>query len=70
MDEAGKYTCANCGRTFNKGWSDEEAEAEAVEAFGAVPDDPVLLCDDCYEELMRWWQRVKDMPEDHPAWPG
>lgn len=44
------YTCEACGGIFPKGWSDEEANAEALETFGIEADDPeaALVCDDCY----------------------
>lgn len=43
------YTCAHCGGTFEKGWSDEECQAEADAIWGKV-DDPVLICDDCWQK--------------------
>ncbi len=47
------YTCARCGRTFWKGWSEEEADAELEENFpGANKDDCVLACDSCYKAIM------------------
>jgi hypothetical protein len=49
----GEFTCANCGGTFVKGWSDEEAADEAGRVFGADIPDPVVVCDDCYTEMMR-----------------
>ena len=51
-------TCENCGLTFESGWTEEEAKAEAVENFGKnVTEDleQVTLCDDCYTEFMAWW---------------
>jgi len=50
------FTCANCGDTHEKGWSDEEAAAEAQENFpGIDTTDPVeapVVCDDCYNRIM------------------
>lgn len=48
--KAETYTCAHCGWTGEKGWSDEEAEAEAQQNFGGPldPDDRAIICDDCY----------------------
>jgi len=50
------FTCESCGRTFPKGWSDEEAAAEAEELFpGINPDDPAeagTVCDDCFHRIM------------------
>jgi hypothetical protein len=48
------YTCEECGRTFDKGVSDEEAHAERVANFGeAFADDLAVICDDCYLELQQ-----------------
>ena len=50
------FTCEACGKTFPKGWSDEEAAAEAEELFpGIDPGDPAeagTVCDDCYQQIM------------------
>ena len=47
-----KYTCAYCHNTYEKGWSDEEANKEAEINFGKHPkdwnDEQVVICDDCY----------------------
>lgn len=55
------YTCAHCRGTFEKGWSDEEAVAEAKEDFGSAPDqwneNAVMVCDDCYQKMK---------PSEHP----
>lgn len=45
------YTCALCGGTFNKGWSDEEAEAELASTFAVPKDECDLVCDNCYKEM-------------------
>jgi len=41
----GEFTCANCGRTFEKGRSDEEALAEATARFGDDEKDLAVVCD-------------------------
>lgn len=50
------FTCESCGETFPKGWTDEEAAAEAQELFpGIDPGDPAeagTVCDDCYQRIM------------------
>lgn len=48
------YTCADCGGTFEEGWSDEEAQAETVANFGVRGDSSgmVKVCDDCYKAIM------------------
>jgi hypothetical protein len=46
-----QFTCAVCGETFDKAWSDEEAEAEAAELW--TPDELAagisVICDDCFQ---------------------
>ena len=44
-----EYTCAACGETFNKGWTDEEAHAEA-DAIGFPQEEREIVCDDCYKK--------------------
>jgi len=52
------FTCAACGETFDKGWSDEEMLAEA-RLHGFDPDDDgVLVCNDCFVPIME--------ANDHP----
>ncbi len=46
------FICAQCDELYNKGWSDEEAKAEATVRFSGV-SDLVLVCDDCYKEIMQ-----------------
>lgn len=46
------YTCADCGGTFLKEQGDEAAAEERDEnGFGDVECE--LVCDDCYEKIMR-----------------
>lgn len=50
-----EYTCDNCGRTFEKTWSDDDALAEATELFGEIPpEERAIVCDDCWREIMAW----------------
>lgn len=51
MSEHGEFTCDGCGETFPKGWSDEEAQAEADAVFPEGIDDPAMVCDECYEGM-------------------
>jgi hypothetical protein len=50
------FTCESCGETFPKGWSDEEAAAEAEELFPGMdlsdPAEAAVVCDACYQHLM------------------
>ena len=51
---ADEYRCALCQEVFTKGWSDEEAKAEAEENFpGLAEGDACLVCDDCYKRLTK-----------------
>lgn len=55
MPEPDCFTCDACGGTFEKGWTDAEARAEA-DALGF--DGPYgTLCDDCHVEFMAWARR-------------
>lgn len=54
-DDPDTYVCHECGGRFPKGGRpDEEAQAEAVQNFGQRGDAPgmVIVCDDCYHEIM------------------
>ena len=55
-ETAETFTCALCGETHDKGWSDAEAAAEAEGNFPGIdvtdPDEAGVVCDDCYEYLM------------------
>jgi DNA-directed RNA polymerase subunit RPC12/RpoP len=67
------YTCEACGKTFPKGWSDEEAAAEAEELFpGINPGDPAeagVVCDGCYQTIMA--RARAEAPElIGPGWRG
>lgn len=45
----GTYTCAQCGETFNKIVTDEEAWQETEKLFGTRDiEDPIVICDDCF----------------------
>jgi len=46
------YTCAVCGETFQKGWTDAEAweEFDSTPEFIDVPHEQAMqICDDCYK---------------------
>jgi hypothetical protein len=61
------FTCAECGGTFEKAWSDEEARAEADENFGDELVDPVVVCDDCYQEMVAWKPPTEWIAAEHSA---
>jgi hypothetical protein len=53
-DSTTAYTCAICRETFEKGQSDEEAQAEYDRNFPeCVGMEQVVICDDCYNDLGR-----------------
>lgn len=44
--------CAVCEKSFDPGWSDEEAKAESKEIFGleVTPETHAVICDDCWKK--------------------
>jgi hypothetical protein len=50
-----KFTCDMCGGTFEDGWTEEEANAEAKENWGIDNASETagmsVVCDDCYAKL-------------------
>ena len=65
------YICASCKETFKKGWSDEEAKAEAEEAFGGPmpPGEGEIVCDTCYRLIMqvaseKGWPKQWNKPKE------
>jgi len=42
-----------CRNVYEKGWSDEEADAEYVSTFTEAEreDERELVCDDCYKRM-------------------
>lgn len=51
-----EYQCSRCKGIFEKGWTDEEAIAEMKRNHGdnITTDDCGVLCDDCYNEFIKW----------------
>ena len=48
-----EYRCAECGKIYKKGWTDEEAMEELGENFpGRSIGGCIIVCDDCYNEFM------------------
>jgi NAD-dependent SIR2 family protein deacetylase len=73
---ADTFTCAHCGGTFEKGWSDEEAKAEEVEVWGGEVEDPTLVCDECFQivrpdrvptgaDIRETWERARAAWQQH-----
>lgn len=49
-----QYRCAQCGETYETGWSEEEAQAVLAATFPrAEPTECDVVCEDCYKKLMR-----------------
>ena len=47
------FTCADCGGTFEKGRSDEDALAESAARFGELPiDELAVVCGDCLPKVI------------------
>ncbi len=48
-----EFTCYLCKGTFEKGWTDEESEAEFSVLFPDTTrsDDDELVCDVCFEKM-------------------
>lgn len=53
-ETASTFTCDNCGKTRKKGWSDEEAAAEALSLHPAsdLAAGTGVVCDDCFTHIM------------------
>jgi hypothetical protein len=66
MENMKEYTCALCKQTFQQedDFTEEKALAKYVQEFGpqALLDEQVLLCHDCYQELIEWKRRVPNDP--------
>lgn len=54
------FTCANCGRSYEKARPDDEAKREAQELWGpeiAAGEEMVVICDDCFKDAMKTIQK-------------
>lgn len=49
-----EFTCGECGETFEMGWTDDEAKAEATANGFDLDADNVIVCDPCYEAIMAY----------------
>lgn len=56
MSELTRYTCEQCGQTFESPRPNAEALAEARTAYGEAikPEDFAVICDPCNSVLLRW----------------
>lgn len=49
------FTCAKCGGTFAKAWSDEAMLAEAEREYPWLKaKDRSVICGDCYRAFKKW----------------
>ncbi len=52
------FTCDLCHKTYEKGWSDEDADEESLKIHGVsnasskINESMAIICDDCFN-LMR-----------------
>ena len=47
-----EFTCDMCRNTYEKEWTDDEAEAEMKEIWGVIPkEDRAIVCDDCFNSI-------------------
>lgn len=47
------FKCSCCKKVYTRGTTEEDAQAEAKDNFGAfIPDDLAVVCDDCYYPIM------------------
>jgi DNA-directed RNA polymerase subunit RPC12/RpoP len=61
----GTYVCEVCKKTYEKGWSDEEAAAEYEQTpFKVKPpigEETGLVCDHCSKKLMKWLKEIGEV---------
>mgnify|MGYP003426606280 CR=1 len=50
-----EYTCESCKNTYEKGWTDEEANIESVLLHGKSSNEPdmAIICDDCFIKMRK-----------------
>ncbi len=48
-----EYTCSACKKTYEKGWSDDEADDEALKLHGKTSKsaDMAIVCDNCFNKM-------------------
>lgn len=61
---ADTFTCENCKGVFEKAWTDEESEKEALVTFGSPIDDPVMICTPCYKAVMLWGKATGELDQE------
>ncbi len=59
-----EYQCASCNNIYEKGWSDEEAEAEMKDLWGNLPkEEMAIVCDDCFKGIHP--EKNKELAKKH-----
>jgi hypothetical protein len=69
--EANEYQCALCHKVYEKVWSDEDADQEALALWGvehasAAPEVFAVICDDCFRQ--RSLAEVEAMGQAYQQW--
>lgn len=59
---ANTYTCSACHGVFESGWTDEEAQAEALSIFGAQCGPMSMVCDECWHKMGEHYGFPHDTP--------
>lgn len=59
MTEEKTFTCAKCGETFIKAWTDAESVAERERVYGTSERSWSLVCHDCYQAFMKWYTELR-----------
>jgi uncharacterized CHY-type Zn-finger protein len=62
------YECAECGGTFERVRSDEEAMAEAHQKFDPKDlEDSAIICEECYQKIAvrhaKWEEKCRQHEE-------
>ncbi len=59
-----KYQCSCCNNIYDKGWSDEESEAEMKDLWGNLPKkERAVVCDDCFQKIHP--EKNKELAKKH-----
>lgn len=58
-----RFTCEHCGGTFEKEWTDDEAQAEADDLWGsALGDDPAVISENGFQSMIAWTRKTGRLP--------
>lgn len=65
-----EYTCDMCGGTYEKAWTDEEAEEEYISrGYGVDPEKEgaSLVCDGCFCAVLKIHEKDPGSEDPGPA---